>query len=177
MQRSIQWRIFLNNFTDWLIWVVIGVTSQKIALTGIRTPDLETWSLQWKWNCRSTLWRKRGKVPFDAYYLTQCSNGSSLDSLLFPRQDNHVQKCAMLLYKDCRKAFFLFTVRPYKARRSKNESMGGALLHEAEIRRSSLKQCYCVVSCGRFIIIVRNKYKWSLTICQISPWTSLIPRP
>ena len=37
-----QWRkFFLKNFIDWLIWVVIGVTSQKIALTGIRTPDLE----------------------------------------------------------------------------------------------------------------------------------------
>ena len=36
-----QWRIFLKNFIDWLTWVVIQVTSQKIALTGIRTPDLE----------------------------------------------------------------------------------------------------------------------------------------
>ena len=50
-----QRRIFLNNFIDWLIWVVIGVTWQKIALTGIRTPDLETWNLKWKWNCHSML--------------------------------------------------------------------------------------------------------------------------
>ena len=28
-----------------------------------------------------------------AYCFTQCSNGSSLGSLLFPRQDNHVQRC------------------------------------------------------------------------------------
>ena len=39
------------------------------------------------------LWRERGKVPNDSYCLTQCSNGCSLDSLLFPRQDNHVQRC------------------------------------------------------------------------------------
>ena len=43
--------ICLNNFIDWLIWVAIGVTAQKMALTGIRTPDLETWN----WNCHSML--------------------------------------------------------------------------------------------------------------------------
>ena len=43
--------VFSKNFIDWLIWVVIGVTSQKTALTGIRTLDLETWNLKWKWNC------------------------------------------------------------------------------------------------------------------------------
>ena len=45
--------ICLNNFIDWLIWVVIRVTSQIIALTGIRTPDLETWNLKWDWNWHS----------------------------------------------------------------------------------------------------------------------------
>ena len=45
--------IFLNNFIDSLIWVVIRGTSQKIALTGIRTPDLETWNcLDWDSNPR-----------------------------------------------------------------------------------------------------------------------------
>ena len=47
--------IFLHNFIDWLTQVVIGVTSQKIASTGIRTPDLETWNLMWHWNCRNIL--------------------------------------------------------------------------------------------------------------------------
>ena len=47
----------------------------------------------WNWNCHSTLWRKRGKAPYDAYCLTQCSNGCSLGSFLFPRQENFVQKC------------------------------------------------------------------------------------
>ena len=42
---------FLNNFIDWLIWVAIGVTSQKIALTRIRTPNLETRNSMWNWNC------------------------------------------------------------------------------------------------------------------------------
>ena len=46
--------ICLNNFIDRLIWVVIGVTSQKVALTGVRTPDLETWNcLDWGPNPRS----------------------------------------------------------------------------------------------------------------------------
>ena len=35
---------------------------------------------------------KQGKRPMIAYWSTQCSNGCSLGSLLFPRQDNHVQK-------------------------------------------------------------------------------------
>ena len=50
-----RWRIFLNHFIDWLKWVVIGVTSQNIASTGVRTPDLETWNVMWSWNCHSTL--------------------------------------------------------------------------------------------------------------------------
>ena len=68
--------IFPNNFIDWLIWVVVGVPSKKVALTGIWTPDLERCNLKW-----NTQW------------FTQCSNGCSLGSLLFPRQDNHVQRC------------------------------------------------------------------------------------
>ena len=32
-----------------------GKDSEKFALTGIRTPDLETWNLMWNWNCHSTL--------------------------------------------------------------------------------------------------------------------------
>ena len=36
-----------------------------------------------------------GKTPYDAYCFTQCSNGSSLGSFLFPRQDNHVQRCTV----------------------------------------------------------------------------------
>ena len=36
---------------------------------------------------------EQGKRPMIAYCLTQCSNGSSLGSLLFTRQDNHVQRC------------------------------------------------------------------------------------
>ena len=72
LQRSINGEYLSNNLIDWLIdtschWSHIT----KMILTGIRTPHLETW------NC-----------------LTQCSNGCSLGSLLFPRQDNHVQRCA-----------------------------------------------------------------------------------
>ena len=55
LQRSTNGEYFSNDFVDWLIWVVIGVTSQKIALTGIRTPDLETWNLKWNWNWHSML--------------------------------------------------------------------------------------------------------------------------
>ena len=55
LQWSINREYFLNNFIDWLIdwliWVAIGVTAQKVASTGTRTPDLETWNL--KWNCHS----------------------------------------------------------------------------------------------------------------------------
>ena len=36
-----------------------------------------------------------GKVPYDAYCLTQCSNGCSLGSFLSPRQTNHVQRCIL----------------------------------------------------------------------------------
>ena len=64
LPQSINGEYFLNNFIDWLIdwliWVVIGVTSQKIALTGIRTPDLETWNLQWYWNGHGMLTRSTG---------------------------------------------------------------------------------------------------------------------
>ena len=41
LQRSINGEYFSNNFFNWLIGVVIGVTSQKVASTGVRTPDLE----------------------------------------------------------------------------------------------------------------------------------------
>ena len=47
------------------------------------------------WNCHSTLWRKRGKAPYEAHCLTQCSNGCSLGSFLFPRQENHGQRREM----------------------------------------------------------------------------------
>ena len=67
LQRSIHGEYFFNNFIDWLIdwfiWVVIQVTSQKIARSGVRTPYVETWNLQWNWH--SMLWRKRGKAPYD----------------------------------------------------------------------------------------------------------------
>ena len=43
--------------------------SEKIALTGIRTLDLETWNLKWNWNCHRTLWRKTGKAPYDCLLL------------------------------------------------------------------------------------------------------------
>ena len=42
--------------------------TEKNALTGVRTPDLETWNLKWNWNCHSvqtTLWKKTGKAPYD----------------------------------------------------------------------------------------------------------------
>ena len=55
LQQSINGEYFLNNSFDWLIRVAIGVTSQKMALTGIRTPDLETWNLTWNWNWHSML--------------------------------------------------------------------------------------------------------------------------
>ena len=67
---------FFNNFIDWLKWVVIQVT-RTIALTGIGTLDLEMWNLKWDWYCH---------CPMTAHCFTQCSNGCSLGSLLFPRQ-------------------------------------------------------------------------------------------
>ena len=39
---------------------------------------------------------KEGKRPMIAYCLTQCSNGCSLGSLLFPRQDYLVERCTTL---------------------------------------------------------------------------------
>ena len=47
LQRSINGEYFSNDFIHWLIywliWVVIGVAPQKMALTGIRSPNLATW--------------------------------------------------------------------------------------------------------------------------------------
>ena len=79
LQRSINGEYLLNNFIDWLIdwliWVAFGVIAQKVALTGIRTPDLETWNLMW--NCHRTcstrsqtmLYRETGKAPYDCLLL------------------------------------------------------------------------------------------------------------
>ena len=47
-----------------------------------------------------TLQRKREKAP---YCLTQCSNGCSF--LLFPRQDNHVQKWRKIIFLVSKKKF------------------------------------------------------------------------
>ena len=41
---------------------------------------------------------KQGKRPMISCCFTQCSNGCSLGSLLFPRQDHHVWRCTMLVY-------------------------------------------------------------------------------
>ena len=66
LQRSINGEYFLNNFIDWLIWVVIEVTSQKMALTGVRTPNLE----KWIWNGTGTATpRCRGKHRESALWL------------------------------------------------------------------------------------------------------------
>ena len=62
--------------------------SEKIALTGIRTPDLETHGI----------WSGIGTAT--AYCLTQCSNGRLLGTFLFSRQDNHVQKCRTSLIRE-----------------------------------------------------------------------------
>ena len=50
--------------------------------------------------CQTTLKRKRGKAPNVSHCLTQCSNECSLGNLLFPRQDNHVQRylCIAFFY-------------------------------------------------------------------------------
>ena len=41
--------------------------------------------------------QKQGKRSMIAYCFTQCSNGCSLGSLLFPGQDNHVQRCTYVV--------------------------------------------------------------------------------
>ena len=66
--------------------------SEKIALTRDSNPrpgnvELPQYAVE----------EKRGKRPMIAYCLTQCSNGCSLGSFLFPRQDHHVQRCAWRL--------------------------------------------------------------------------------
>ena len=107
----LQWQLILIN--RWNFWKIFSIDwplqkverrkkSENIALTGVWTPDLDTWN----WNCHSMLTcstrstrsqprcgGKQGKRPMIACCLTQCSNGSLLGSLLFPRQDNHVQRC------------------------------------------------------------------------------------
>ena len=32
---------------------------------GFEPQTWKTWKLKWNWNCHSTLWRKRGKAPYD----------------------------------------------------------------------------------------------------------------
>ena len=102
----------LENILHWLTvaesWERMKKT-EKLPWLGFRTPDLETWNLKWNWNCHGVLncrtrrcGGKEGKRLLIAYCFTQCSNGCSLGSLLFPRQDNHVQRCRfrmlLLLY-------------------------------------------------------------------------------
>ena len=56
LQWSINGEYFLMALLiDRLIWVVIGITPYRIALTEVRTPDLETWNLKWHWNCHNML--------------------------------------------------------------------------------------------------------------------------
>ena len=80
-----------------------GKKSEKMILTGIRTPGLETWNLKWNWNCHSMLYGQHpvnprcrgntGKAPYEDLLLdTVLPMGCSLGSLLFLRQDNHVQR-------------------------------------------------------------------------------------
>ena len=94
LQRSINGEYFLNNFIDWLIWVVIPSHTTKNCLDWDSNPQV------WKrgmWCgsgtgtpcCRG----KQGKRFMIAYCFTQYSNECPLDSLLFPRQDNHVWRC------------------------------------------------------------------------------------
>ena len=44
---------------------------------------------------------KEGKRPMTAHCLTQCSDGCSLGSLLFLRQDNHIQRCLSWIRINC----------------------------------------------------------------------------
>ena len=98
-----QWRVFLNNFIDWLIWVVIP--SHITKLFRLRF-EPQTWKRGiWRGSGTATVcWfaaharharcrGKQGKRPMTAYFFTQCSNGCSLGSLLCLGQDNHVQRC------------------------------------------------------------------------------------
>ena len=78
---------------DWTSQKVGRKKAKKLPLLGFGPQTWKTWNLMWKWNCHSTLKRKRGKAPDDAYCFTQCSNGCALGSFLFRRQDNHVQRC------------------------------------------------------------------------------------
>ena len=80
-----------------------GKKPKKWFWLGFRTPDLETWGLKGNWNCHGVVDcsapRCRGKEekrPLTTHCFTQCYNGCSLGSLLFPRQDNHVQKCNIM---------------------------------------------------------------------------------
>ena len=58
--------------------------------------------------------RKTGRAPYDAYCFTQCSNGCSLGSLLFPRQDHHVQRCITTVV--CRAGFLEWRVSLFRGR-------------------------------------------------------------
>ena len=67
-------------------------SEKKVHTFGHDYLDVERGNCLMNTHCQTMLWRKRGKAPNDAYCSTQCSNGNSLGSFLFPRQDNHVQR-------------------------------------------------------------------------------------
>ena len=72
-------------------------STEKRILNRIRTPDLEAWNLKLNWNrhsmlnCSTRCRRRQAMRSMITYCITQWSNGCSLGSLLFPRQNNHVQ--------------------------------------------------------------------------------------
>ena len=65
-----------------------------VSRSGVRIPDKATSCFQVGGSNPRPGNVDQGKRPMIAHCFTQWSNGCSLDSLLIPRQDNHVQRCS-----------------------------------------------------------------------------------
>ena len=158
--------IFLSNFIDWLIWVVISSHITKSCFDWDSNPipgnvELAV-ELELPWldtQSNHVVEETQGKRPMIAYCFTQCSNGCSLSSLLFPRQENHDQrrtKCffyAIVFYLNSWGFFFFFssggvlssptsqimTVK-FTVRRNCQETIKFKLFHTAQKRRFLLKK-------------------------------------
>ena len=110
LQRSINGELILDNLVDWLIdlschwshitktlpWLGFEPQTRKRGIWSGTGTATACWMAAHARHAVTTRCRgKEGKRPVTAYCLTQCSNGCSLGSLLWPRQDNHVQTCTM----------------------------------------------------------------------------------
>ena len=84
------WSHFAKNCLDWDSNPRPGNVEFEMELELAQYAELQhTIDTQSNPRCRG----KQGKRPMIAYCFTQCSNGCSLGSLLFKRQDSHGQRC------------------------------------------------------------------------------------